>query len=43
MTRSWVVKDSPCDWSIGGGMSEKSELVWKLTVDCPFRDFLPLF
>lgn len=32
MPRPWVVKESPCDWSIGGGLSEKSELVWKLTV-----------
>lgn len=31
MPRPWVVKESPCDWSIRGGLSEESELVWKLT------------
>lgn len=29
MPRPWVVKESPRDWSIGG-LSEESELVWKL-------------
>lgn len=31
MPRPWVVKESPREWSIVG-LSEESELVWKLTV-----------